>query len=510
MFDKLKQFVGIQAATQLPLVAPPKVKSGPVSWPTYLKTTKPANAALPKADRRLATTDVNSYRSGNNSRQVMRDFAAASPDLSASIFSYLRLAITDSYTAVARDLDGTANPEATALLQQLLTRFEVLNDYSDGFSGTWSMQSVSESLAKEILLYGSCAAELVLGKDRLPRRIMPISVTNIEFWPDGKILKPVQLVGGEKIDLDTPAFAMVALDQDLLEPYSASPLEPALRQVIMSEDFLNDLWRALKRVVHPRVKVTIDEQKFIDSLPSDALHDENKLREYQNALLSDLESKINSLDPQDALIYFDSITMELENNGNISYGAELKEITDIINARLATGSKTLPALLGRANSSNIASTESMIFVKNAGVIKRKLEEIYSRMLTLAVRLFGFDVSVQFKYAAIDLRPENEVLAFKQTQQMIILEQLSLGLISDEEACLTLTGHLPPKGFKPLSGTMFKSGSGAGGSNLYNGQSNDGSTLNQNLKSDQPATARGQNTKDKGKKAEAEVLTLYQS
>ena len=40
---------------------------------------------------------------------------------------------------------------------------------------------------------------------------------------------------------------------------------------------------------------------------------------------------------------------------------------------------------------------------------------------------------------------------------MVLEQLSLGLISDEEACLRLTGKLPPAGYKPLSGTFFKAG-----------------------------------------------------
>ena len=35
-----------------------------------------------------------------------------------------------------------------------------------------------------------------------------------------------------------------------------------------------------------------------------------------------------------------------------------------------------------------------------------------------------------------------------------LEKLSLGLITDEEASLTLTGKLPPPGYKPRAGTMF--------------------------------------------------------
>ena len=101
--------------------------------------------------------------------------------------------------------------------------------------------------------------------------------------------------------------------------------------------------------------------------------------------------------------------------------------------------------------------------------------------------------VEFKMDAIDLRPDNELLAFKQTKQMMTLELLSLGLITDDEACLELTGKLPPAGYVPLAGTMFK-----GNANMKaetpDSPSNDGSTLNQNLNSDQPDTARGQNKK----------------
>ena len=89
------------------------------------------------------------------------------------------------------------------------------------------------------------------------------------------------------------------------------------------------------------------------------------------------------------------------------------------------------------------------------------------------------------------------MAFKQTRQMMILEQLDLGFLTDEEASLQLTGKLPPAGFKPLSGTRFKApmaGAAPAGSDPAANPSNDGSTLNQKIKSDQPAQGRGQNKK----------------
>ena len=134
----------------------------------------------------------------------------------------------------------------------------------------------------------------------------------------------------------------------------------------------------------------------------------------------------------------------------------------------------------------------------SGAVKVPLEEFWSRVFTLSARLFGLDVVVEFNYAPIDLRPEAELLSFQQTKQMIVLEQLSLGLISDEEASLQLTGNLPNAGMKPLSGTGFRTNANPSVNDQKADQtatpSNGGSTLNQNLNPDTPSTGRGQNKK----------------
>ena len=141
----------------------------------------------------------------------------------------------------------------------------------------------------------------------------------------------------------------------------------------------------------------------------------------------------------------------------------------------------------------------MLMMKSAtGAVKQPLEEFWSRVFTLSTRLFGQDVVVEFNYAAIDLRPDNELMSFAQTEQMIILEQLSLGLISDDIASLRLTGKLPDPGMKPLSGTGFRTNANPSVNEQKADQttnpSNSGSTLNQSLNPDTPSTGRGQNKK----------------
>jgi hypothetical protein len=441
----------------LPPAPTPKVKNKQVSFPSYLTNTKPSETALPVPDRRTATLDLTTYRAGASTRQVMRDFIAVNPDLAAAAFAYARVAISDTYTIVARNTDGTFNRDATALAQEICSRIDILGNYDDGFSGVGSIRSTSESLIKELCTYGAMSGELVLDKARLPRGIVPISVATLEFLPDTKIkgLRPRQTIGGEKIDLDQPTFLYCALDQVLLEAYSASPFEPAIQPSLFSLEFMNDLRRIVKRAIHPRLNFKIDEDKFRKWLPPEISSSQEKLTEHMNTVISQIDDIVAGLNPEDALVFFDTIGVEYLNNGNQSLDAEYNALNGIMDAKVATGAKTLPSILGHGSGSqNIASSETLMFMKNAAGMQGKLNEFYSRAFTLAVRLFGQDVVVEFKYAPIDLRPDTELEAFKAMKQSRLLELLSLGFLEDDDASVQLTGKVTPSGFKPLSGTGF--------------------------------------------------------
>lgn len=483
-----------------PSPPPKRLPRDQVATSAYLKTATPSEtSALPILDRRLANRDTLEYRQGSDTRTVIRDFAAASPDISAAVNAALRTAITDSWTAVAYNMDGTVNVDGTALLQQIIASFNFMSSYDKGYADRNSLLSTSESLGRQLMLYGSYAVELVLDKTRLPERLQPLSVTAIEFYPTDNAdrLKPVQNLAGVKVDLDIPTFFYGSVDQDLLEPYSTSPLEPALQAVLFSTEFMNDLRRVVKRAIHPRVTVTINEEKFRKGIPLEFQNDQEQIAGYMTSVVAQIESKINGLKPEDALIVFDTIGVEVVDHGNTNLSNEWETLQGIANSKLATGTKAMPTILGHGSASaNIASAEALLYMKTAdGLIRKKLNEAYSRIFTLAVRLYGIDAYVEFAYEDIDLRPKNEVESFKAMKQSRILEQLSLGFISDEEASILLTGKLPAAGAPKLSGTMFKSNQVQVAGNGYNGATNSGSTMNQNLNPTTPTGgSRGSNKK----------------
>jgi hypothetical protein len=502
-FNDVQRFQ-MEGAAALPSPPPPKVSGKQSTVPGFLRTLKPSTQSpLLRTDKFLANTDITTLRSGSDSRQVIHDMTRASPDLSAAVTSYIRTGITSGYTAVARNLDGTINPDATSVLAQIVARMDVLNDYSLGFDDSYTLRSVCEVWAKDLVMLGECCGELVLDKARLPNKIQPVSSAQVRLFPtpDGRKRIPKQFVAGQYIDLDIPTFFMVRLDEDLLDAYPVSPIETAIQAVLFSADFMNDVRRVVKKAIHPRVTATIDEAKLRATLPPDVKADQVKLTAYLEGVISALEGHINGMAPEDALVVFDSIGIQVTDHGNTNLSQEYMVVQGMADAKLAAGTKTLPIVLGKSGgTSNTASTEAVLFVKYVeGTVWSKLNEMLSKMLTLAVRLMGQDVTVTFRFNSIDLRPDNELEAFRAMKQSRMLGLLSLGLVGDEECSIELTGHLPPAGYKPLTGTGFMPNTGGQpAGDGYNGASNKGSTLNQNLASDAPKGVKSQNG---GKSAE---------
>jgi hypothetical protein len=215
----------------------------------------------------------------------------------------------------------------------------------------------------------------------------------------------------------------------------------------------------MARALQPRFVAKIVEDKVRNTAPPEIASDPEKMGELFNNLIDQITQVLGNLQPEDALVSFDNVeysSMNADSNGG-NVAKTMETVQKLIESKLAAGAKTLPAVLGRDSTGTAATTSTMLFMKNANIIRTKLNVLYSRALTQAVRLQGNDVYVEFKYADLDLRPQGELEAYKAMEQSRVLELLSLGLISDEEACVQLTGNLPPDGYSPKSGTMFKSG-----------------------------------------------------
>ena len=460
---KVKEFIAKYLPSSIGaavLAAPPipKVKPKPQAIPGHRTTLKASASALLKQSVQTATLDrALDLRSQSSDYARLRSLMKYSPELSSSISLTLRTGIPEHYTVIGRDLDGQVSESATLLAHELLRRLTYMGAADGSYGAQQGLQSLSETLATDLLLNGAMALEVALDKAKVPASFNPVAVNTLKIYDEDNSLRFVQVIGGVEIDLDMPAFIYTTLDQVATEAYPTSPLLSAVQPVLTELDFNNDIRRALKRAVLPRLNSTIDSEKFRKSVPPEVLADSDAYTAEQNRLIAQTQEMLNGLNPEDAIVSFDFVTHNYIDGGH-DPSAVISKVQEVLNSKLVAGAKTLPVTLGYTGTASAGSAESLLFIKHADSVRRKLNECYSRALTFAIRLMGEEGYVEFRYEPINLRPDEELEAFRAMRQSRVLELLSLGLKTDAEACLELTGHLPPAGFKPLSGTMFKAGS----------------------------------------------------
>ena len=451
--------VRMSAAAELPTQPPPKPpKPGGASFPGYRTSTAGSTSKIRKPNFDVANVDLTAtYRTAVNTATQVRNLSRISPELAGSIAANNRVGIPEKYIAIARDPDGTFNVDATRLALQLLRTMNTAPDYINGFSQVGSLRSVPEALAKEMQQQGAMALELVLDKQRLPLQWVPVPTATIEFYEDGKGTKPVQKMGGDEINLDIATFFWVALDPSLYDIYPQSPMESAIQPVLASTTFLTTLRKLCERHVYKRYDIQIDEEKVLARIPSDLAGDEEATTNFLNKLLQEIEDTISNLGVDEALVHWDFFEVKYIEGDSGDTPTTFDTVKSIYDNKVATAVKTPPSVLGMgAKTQNVASTETLMFLKNAdGMIRQKLQELYSKALTLALRLLGMEVSVEFEFDAIELKPAGELAAYRNMEYERITNLVSIGWMTDEEACLRLTGNLPQNGYTPKWDTMFK-------------------------------------------------------
>ena len=445
-------------SSKLPDPGEPKAKAKATSVPTLFDRAKPdTSSAMRDIERNTTNTDLTTFRNTGSTKENVAIFARVNPDLSAAIDAYLRVALTKTKQIAYDRLTGQLSVEATNYVQLWLSQHDYIGNYAEGYAPNAPTSSILESLAWELRTFGSCSLELALNAARQADRLQPVGVKSLRWYPDksGKWSLPKQVVGGEEISLDIPTFFYTSLDQSLYSAYSESPLEPALQPVLFALQFLNDVRRVIRNSVHPRTTVELSQEELYKLMPPEAQSDTEEAIAFYQKFIESVQETVNGLEPEEALVYLDTMKVDILDRGSSSLDAEYKTIMAMADSKVAAGAKTLPAVLGKGGNQTTASVESMLFIKAvAGAVQEPLSRLMSRVATLIARLAGYDVYVEFEFEDINLRPELELEGFRAQKQARILELWSLGVLSDEQASLELVGKLPTSIKTPLAGTMF--------------------------------------------------------
>lgn len=418
----------------------------------------PKDSDILKRDQ-LSVVDGNTVRSLRQTNRIIEALRLAcrlDGTLSTAVFDLVQIAnsgiLFKAYNSTTHEFDL----QATQTARTVWAAMDTLYDYTKGYSDRRPVSQVLETALREVVLTGAIAGELVLNKARLPERVQVVPFETLTYKSRGDGTKyPVQRgITPEEIKLDIPNFWVIESHLGADSPYPRSMMEAALPTIFYYAEFIEDVRRVVRRSGHSRMVATLNAEQVRLAAPESAHKSEETMKAYMEGVRTDLQTVISSMEPEDALCVYDvAETKELSAKGE---KADYTELMRTLAGMAAVSLKSHPSILGMRleGSQSLSNTESLIFLQVAKLAQTAVAGWMSRAMTLAIRLFGIDAYIKAKFAPIDLRPENELEAFRVMRQDRILEQLSLGLISDEQANEEL--QLPPRpaGSPPLSGTFF--------------------------------------------------------
>ena len=437
------------------------IGEGVALTPTWWWT--PPGAWRPLPSYRDHLVDLSTQRLAYSSQTLMDLLGTHDPDVSSAIHANLTVAATEMQVFI-RDMNGAFVPEAYRVFNQMVSVLTHELDPKAGYQRKATMRWTAEQLRYMVLLRGACALELVTDDNFVPtelRLVDPASVRWIEDTPGN--YKPIQFAYGlgMPVDLDIPTFFWAYHRTTPISVYPYSPFVSAINTIAARQEAVSDLFRIMRVTGLPRVEVTVLEEVIRNSAPANIRQDPDKLRLFVNTQINLLQNQFANIRPDQAVIHTDAVKVGVMNERSPGLSMNVDPVISAFNAQNQAALKTMSTILGRGESGvNTASVEARLFSLHADALNHPVAEVFSRAFTLALRLLGYAVTVDIRYKPAELRPETELEPMRMVKQSRVLQALSIGMMTDEEAHLELFGRLPPPGTPKLAGTNFQQNTGA--------------------------------------------------
>lgn len=424
---------------------------GAAATPTY----KANQDVLSLPRYRDHLTDLFNSRQATDSRALMSELSRHDSDVSASFFAYQSIAGSAKWVVKAYDPEGQLSPEGIQIANQILERLTTVNDYTLGFSAKPSLRQLNDDMRFYTLLRGSPGAELVYDKRFQPDSIRLVDMASIE-WREKKPgeYKPTQKVDNAEINLDIPTFFMARFHQNPTDIYTYSPFVAAINTIATRVQVINELYRITQVVGYPRMDVSVLEEVLLKSAPPLLRTDQQKTREFLDAQIAKIRAAFRTIKSDETLVHTDAVKVEMINDSRPATSLPISSVIDVLNEQNQAALKTMPAVIGKSNNGQVASTEARLFALNCDALNRIVADVWSQLLTLAVRIAGFQGRVSFEFEPVELRPQLELEPQRTMKQSRFEQALSRGYISDDEFHIDVFGRPKPTSAPELSGTNF--------------------------------------------------------
>lgn len=434
----------------------PKAK-GKAGGTAITNTYRPGNPATTTPTYRNHTTDLFTQRIANDSRTLLNELFRHDPDVSSAVFAFGSISASASMVVKAFNPEGELDQEGIKLGQRIIDRLFNVYDYTLGFNSKPNLKMFLDDLRYSTLLRGACGFELVLNKQFEPDRLRLVDMATIE-WLEAKPgeYKPQQKPagGGEPIKLDIPTFFTTNFHQNPTDVYSYSPFVSVINTVAARTSVINELYRIMQVTGYPRLDITVLEDIIMQAAPANLRADPAARQQYVDAQLQSIRLQFSNIRSDQAFVHTNGVDAKMINDKNPGAAIQIKEVIETLDAQNQAALKTTPSVVGKGSNANVASVESRLFAMNCDSLNWTIAGPLSEALTLAARLAGFQGRVEVSFTPIELRPTLELEPQLVMKASRLKEDLSLGLISDDDYHMMMYNRPRPSNAPELSGTNF--------------------------------------------------------
>lgn len=407
-------------------------------------------------------TDIFASRTASNSKTLLLELFRHDPDISAAVNAYLTIADTEP-EFWAYDENGELSTDGILLANQIVEAITVPSDYSLKFQYKPGLGDLCSDLRYMLLLRGAVGAELIFNKLYQPSDIRNVDTSSLT-WSEAAagVYKPEQTVPGEaqRRSLDTPTFFFAKYRQSPTSMYSYSTFVSSVNSIAARQQVINDLYRIMQVTGYPRIDISVLEEVIKKSAPASLRDDANAYRSYVASEISAIKTAYAALRPEQAFIHTDATDVKIINDRNPGAGLQIAEVVATLDAQNVAALKVMAVVVGKGDgNSQVASTEARLFSMSADQLNQPLETLLSQMLTFAARIAGFAGKIKVVFPPAELRPATELEPMLTMKQSRLQNDLSLGVISDQEYSMEMYGRAPLASAPPLSGTGFLQAAG---------------------------------------------------
>lgn len=378
-----------------------------------------------------------------NLLELVRQIRDYNADASKAVSNVLRLANSGWDLQVYQPDGETPDEEGRALIDTLVDPLSrrVATEYGGGINVLLDMIHLTAATQGA----ASLEIELTPGVNDIADLIV-VNPWIIDFQQnDAGVFVPGIRRMGAFTPLHPLQFRYVPLDPEPGDPRGRSPFWAALDIVFFQMEVLRDLKAAAHFAGYPRIDISVAWDavyKTVSETRPDLLDpgQAESLRAWLDAYLGDITDYMETLNPDDAFVHYDSVTSQyVVPTGKTM---DVRELISVIDQQIVSGLKQLPVLLGRNEGATTthATVQWQVYVRELASYQRISRHLLSYALTFALRVWGRQGVVRLEYDSLRTTDREAEARAELSETQAKMLQVREGWISNDEAAQTLTGH----------------------------------------------------------------------